>query len=420
VLRVLAIDNGDTSFVDVELMPPTDRSEGRYTMPTLILQTYPLDSRFMLPGSGKAVSNSIRALVFSETIPSSVTARIYDFTLKPPKLVNESSMNLFEDNHDGSGAYYYTAPWDSETYRHGSGFKYAMQITVESSSGSICQSDMRFFSVEGEVGEFHLTALAFLVFGFRLERVFPVLLWGMILFLAASLLVPKMFLYQLQKRGRYEEWVVSVFTPASSATDALVKLIKVPFWVMLEGARNNSLWAGMFAYLVYLTLFPWFWGRILGDDYPLGHMSLRGWTVKPFKADPGKTLSGLGRPAIMGIVLPYLYGVVLPLWLMLSALSAEKVACEFHITSLKKWQKKVNRETESQPQSKSTGAAPDNEGSLSKGEVAGKEVQTHDESETPFSEKRGSKHDHCGLCKRFIRKGLFVGCLGVAYNHWRV
>jgi hypothetical protein len=208
VLRVLAIDNGDTSFVDVELMPPTDRSEGRYTMPTLILQTYPLDSRFMLPGSGKAVSNSIRALVFSETIPSSVTARIYDFTLKPPKLVNESSMNLFEDNHDGSGAYYYTAPWDSETYRHGSGFKYAMQITVESSSGSICQSDMRFFSVEGEVGEFHLTALAFLVFGFRLERVFPVLLWGMILFLAASLLVPKMFLYQLQKRGRYEEWVV--------------------------------------------------------------------------------------------------------------------------------------------------------------------------------------------------------------------
>ena len=248
----------------------------------------------------------------------------------------------------------------------------------------------------------------------------------MILFLVSSLLIPKIFLYQLQKRGRYEKWVVSVFTSASSTRDALAKIIKVPFWVMLEGAMNNSLWAGMFTYVVFLIIFPWFSGQILSDDYPLGHMSLRGWTVKPFKADPGKTVSGLGIPDIMGVVLPYVYGVVLPLLLMLSALSAEKVACEFHITSLAKWQKKADRESESRPQShvaSKTDASPDNESSLSKGEVAGfvkEEVQAHEESEAPISEKRETKHDHCRLCERLVRKGLFVGCLGVAYNHWRV
>ncbi|KAG0554862.1 hypothetical protein KC19_12G126000 [Ceratodon purpureus] len=428
LLRVLAIDTGDTSFVDVELLSPTDQSAGRYIMPTFILQTYPLDSRFMLRGSGKTsnnskTSNSIRTLVFSETLPVSVTARIFDFTLNPPKLVNESFMKLFQDNREESqtGPYYYTAPWESERYHHSSGFKYAMQITVESSEGSICYSDMRFFSVEGEVGEFHLTASAFIVFGFRWERAFPVLLWSMILFLVACLLIPKIFLYQLQKRGRYEEWVISVFTPASSTRAALVKIIKVPFWVMLEGARNNSLWAGMFTYMVYLIIFPWFSGRILGNDYPLGHMYIHGWTVKPFSADPEKTLSGLAIPDIMGIVLPYVYGVILPLLLILSALSAEKVACEFHITSLAKWQKKI--ESQSQPQSyvaSKADAALDNGGSLSEGEITGsikEEMQTHESD--AVTENRGGKHDHCRLCERFIRKGLFLGCAGIAYNHWR-
>lgn len=424
MLRVLAIDDGDTSFVDVELMPPQEKSEEGYSMPTFILQTHPLDSRFMLRSSGKDVkmaSDSIRALVFSEAMPISVIARIYDFTLHPPKLVNESSMKLFKKGH--RGAYYYTAPWEPERYGHSSGLKYAMHIVVEDKSGSIHQSDMRFFSVEGKPGEFHLAPLAFLFLGFRWERVFPVLLWSMVSFLVTCLLIPKIFLYQLQKRGGYEEWFISVFIPASSTREVLVKIVKVPYWVMLEGARNRSLWAGMMTYMVFLIIFPWFSGKILGDDYPLGHMSLHGWTVRPSKADPGQTLSGLGVPDIMGIVLPYIYAVVFPLLLLLSALSAERVACEFHITRLEKLQKKMNRETGSQSESSKADAASDNDDSLSKGGGAGsikEETQGQAESENPFSEKRATEHDHCRLCKRFVRKGLFVGCLLVAYNHWRV
>jgi len=368
----------------------------------------------MLRSSGKAASNSIRALVFSEAIPISVIARIYDFTLHLPKLVNESFMKLFKKGQ--RGAYFYTAAWESERYSQSSGLKYAMQIFVEDKSGSIHQSDMRFFSVEGSPGEFHLAPLAFLFLGFPWERVFPVLLWSMICFLVSSLLIPKLFLYQLQKCGGYEEWVTSVFTPASSTREGLMKIAKVPYWVMLEGARNRPLWAGMMTYMVFLIIFPWFSGRILGDDFPLGHMSLHGWTVQP---SPGQTLSGLGVPDIMGIVLPYIYAVVFPLLLLLSALSAERVACEFHTTRLEKLLKKTNGSRSESSISRKEDA--DNDDSLCKGEMAGSvKEETHEESEAPFSEKRGTKHDHCRLCKRFVRKGLVLGCLLVAYNHWRV
>ena len=97
MMRIMAIDHGHTSFVDVELLSVTDTSEGLFIMPTVILQTYPLDSRFMLQSSGKgadessAVSKSIRALVFSEPTPASVRARIYDFSSHQPTLVAKNS-----------------------------------------------------------------------------------------------------------------------------------------------------------------------------------------------------------------------------------------------------------------------------------------------------------------------------------------
>lgn len=424
MLRVLAVDNGDTSFVDLELIPPADKSE-EYVMPTFILQTHPLDSRFMLPSSAKAVpSNSIRALVFSEAIPISVMARIYEFTTKrSPKLVNETSMKLFKKGQ--RGAYYYTAPWQSERFGQSSGrLKYAMQIIVEDNKGSMQHSDMRFFSVEGKPGEFHLAPLAFMFFGFPWERVFPVLLWSMISFLVSCLVIPKVFLHQLQKRGGYGEWFTSVFTPASTTWEGLVKIAKVPFWVMVEGARNRLLWAGMSTYMVFLILFPWFSGRILGDDYPLGHMSLRGWTGVQPSPSGLESFSGLGVPDIMGIVLPYVYEVVFPLLLLLSALAAERVVCEFHRTRLEKLLHKKNEIHTSESSLSRTADHADNDDSLSKDrEVtdSNSKEETQAESGSPFSERKGTRHDdHCRLCKRFVRRGLVLGCVLVAYNHWRL
>jgi len=53
--------------------------------------------------------------------------------------------------------------------------------------------------------------------------------------------------------------------------------------------------------------------------------------VKPSNVTSVNQVSGLGVPDIMGIVLPHIYTVLFPLILMVSALSAERAACRYHI-----------------------------------------------------------------------------------------
>ena len=434
MMRIMAIDHGHTSFVDVELLSPTDTSEGLFIMPTVILQTYPLDSRFMLQSSGKgadessAVSKSIRALVFSETTPASVRARIYDFSSHPPTLVAEKFMNVVDEPGRNGGAHYYTASWDSSVLSRG--LKYAIQIVAESTNVSLSLSEMRFVSVSGEP-EFRLSVRAFLVMGFNWESVFPFLVWGMIILSASLLVVSKLFLMRLERDGQYEDWVASVFRPSSTRSSALGKVVKVPFWVFVECSRNNLLWVCLMLYLAYLVFFPWFSGRVLADDYPIGRMSLRGWTVKPSNGDSVQAVSGLGIPDIIGIVMSYLCVVMLPLLLMISALSAERAACEFHLQNLARYKK-------TKPEGALKAAAGDQfdaspgitASSSSEAMVQGSSatdsdsmLQTHGESDPLLSQnlKEPDSGDHqCNLCSRNVRKGLFVGCLAVAFIHWRV
>jgi hypothetical protein len=436
MMRVMAIDHGHTSFVDVELIPPADTSEGAFTMPTVILQTYPLDSRFMLQRSGKgaensnAVAKSIRALVFSETTPASVRARVYDFSSHPPTLVTESFMDVTEEGRGGSdhGAHYYTTFWDSSPLSRG--LKYAIQIVAASTNGSLSHSEMRFVSASGDPGEFHLTIMAFLVMGFNWDIVFPVLLWGAIIILLSLLVASKLFLMRLEKDGQYEEWMISVFRPSSTPRGALGKVVKVPFWAFVECSRNNSIWVGVVLYVAYLTFFPWFSGRVLADDYPIGRMSLRGWTVKPSNVDSVQTISGLGIPDIMVVVMSYLCGVMLPLLLMISALSAERAACEFHLQNLAK-----HHETKSDAPTaggyeiernrmSDEGTTPSSSEAMVQGSATDPDcmLQTDGESDPLISKTKepSSGDHHCNLCSRNVRKGFFVGCFAVAFIHWRV
>jgi hypothetical protein len=53
MMRIMATDNGHTSFVDVELVPPEEKSDQEFVMPTIILPTFPLNSLTMLQGSVK-------------------------------------------------------------------------------------------------------------------------------------------------------------------------------------------------------------------------------------------------------------------------------------------------------------------------------------------------------------------------------
>lgn len=437
MMRVLAIDQGYTSFTDIELIPTKDTSGPRYTMPTVILITYPLDARFMLQSSDatKSATESIRALVFCETTPISVRVRIYNVALKHPELLDELNMELIPEGstkNDG-GAYIYRTPWNKERYVDKYGRKYGMQVLVRDTRGSVSTSEMRHFSANGVPSKFRLTALAFLVMGFHVENAYPALLWAIIFISLSSLVLPKLFLLHLHRGGGYEAWMASIFTPAENAQSALGKVVKVPFWAILEGCRNNYLWLGLMAYLLSLVFFPWFSGRILADDYPIGHMSIQGWTVKASNMSSSQTISGLGVPDVLATVLPYLYGVLLPLLLMLSALSAERAACEFHVASLGKCQKKrkfmseykLPSETASETEAAQGSATSSSDETITaSGELPIKEeckLQSQGELETLLLKKRGDRKDHyCSLCNRLVRKGLFIGCLAVAFIHWRV
>ncbi len=167
--------------------------------------------------------------------------------------------------------------------------------------------------------------------GFQWEALYPFLLWPMVGFVLSLMVIPMVFKFQLKKRGLHEEWIMSVFSPAPDFRTSIFKVVKVPFWVVLENAHNMYIWALLLVYVMYLVFLPWFSGRVLADDFPIGHLSLWGWSVTPSNSTSVNQISGLGVPDIMGIVLPYMYAVLFPLILMLSALSAERAACEYHI-----------------------------------------------------------------------------------------
>jgi len=124
---------------------------------------------------------------------------------------------------------------------------------------------------------------------------------------------------------------MTVLRPASDFRTMIFKLIKVPFWVVFENACNTCIWACSLAYVMCVTFLPWFSGRALVDDFPIAHMSVWDWSVKPSNVTSVNQVSGLGVLDIMGIVLPHIYTVLFPLILMVSALSAERAACRYHL-----------------------------------------------------------------------------------------
>jgi len=86
---------------------------------------------------------------------------------------------------------------------------------------------------------------------------------------------------------------MTVLRPASDFRTMIFKLIKVPFWVVFENARNTCIWACSLAYVMCVTFLPWFSGRVLVDDFPVGHMAVWDWSVKPSNVTSVNQVSGL-------------------------------------------------------------------------------------------------------------------------------
>ncbi|BBN11266.1 hypothetical protein MPTK1_5g10440 [Marchantia polymorpha subsp. ruderalis] len=446
MMRILAFDHDRVSFVDLDLGDYSKkvlRGE-RFQMPTVILPTSPLDSRYMLRSSSspfQADGGPVRALVFSPSPPSSVTVRVFDSAAKSVsnfvdyslveslKMVRISGPSAEEDG----GPFVYEAAWESQKYLDSSPTRFWLQIQVLDSDKNSTTSDMWPFSIQGKMAPFKLTWLGFLVMGFQWESFYPVVLWIMVcVVLGCLLLIPQLAYIYLEKQGKYDRWALSIFNPSATSSFPYIKL---PVWALLEGARNRPLWLAQVGYIAFLLVFPWFWGRVLAEDYPVGYMTLWGWTVWPSKSTVFHQ-SGVGWPDIMGIVLPYISCVLFPFVLMVSALCAEQGACEL-VLAVSDGDKLLGKddvrtdtgmgvgENVSRHATKAALAAnekDDEKPLLSEKEDTGSpsarhgsDISSEEDEEEVATDKRESK-----VFSRRVRKIYFVGCFAIALLHLRL
>ncbi|KAL2635657.1 hypothetical protein R1flu_007136 [Riccia fluitans] len=440
MMRVLAIDHHRVSFVDVDLSRYSKkvlRGE-QFVMPTIILPTSPLDSRTMLRSSASPLQMdgaATRALIFSPSPPASVTVRVFDSA--PNAVLDSSNYHVVEtlemvqvsgpSSDKNGGPFVYEAGWNSNKYRDPSSTRYWLQIEVLDSEKNSTLSHMWPFSVEGKKGPFRLSFLGFICMGFQWESFFPIALWTIVcVILGCFLILPQLALIYLEKKGKYDDWALSVFNPSETSGFPYVKL---PVWALLEGARNRLLWLAQVAYIAFLLVFPWFWGRVLADDYPVGYMTLWGWTVWPSKSKVFHQ-SGVGWPDIMGIVLPFIGCVIFPFVLMMSAFCAEQAACVLALAVSSK-DKQVTSEANGSDTSKRrrVGGRSNRQSRKASGLenmiddqkplLAVKEDNTSSDTAEATSVAEELQQEN-SFFSRGVRKFYFLACFAIAFLHMRL
>ncbi|KAG0447717.1 hypothetical protein HPP92_028187 [Vanilla planifolia] len=303
-IRILAIDQGEVSFLDLELNPSEKFQSS-------MLITYPTDSRInnRAGDHDKHLRNDINVLVFSVQEMVNVTAKIFD-SRRDFCLVEEITMQPAPNYSINKPLFH--AKWNAENYRSVSAHRYWLQVFAFDSEGEMITSIRRPFSVEGRAAHFSPTWLAYLIFYLQWENIYSILLWSNICFLVLLLSLPKLLTHLMKRNASYQNWAAS--------TEGRNLLFNV-FWFLIEGSRNTKLWAAMVTFLLYLLMFPWFWGRATSEDGEISEMYLSGWRMEA-STDGGT----LGVPDLMTITLPFMYFVVTPLFLAVYGLSAEMSA----------------------------------------------------------------------------------------------
>lgn len=326
-MRILAVDEGDVSFVDMELSSKQDGFQ------TTILITYPTDSRNMnhwetTPQS--QLRNDINALVFSVLPIINVTAKVFDSS-RGLKLVEEIPLQPAASDSAIGNKPLYHAKWNAENYRNDpSAARYLLQVFVLDSQGKLTASVARPFSVEGRLAaEYPTTWLAQLVISVRWENLYSMLLWGNLCFLFMLLSLPRLLNQFMDRSASYQKWAASV--SISMPIQQKRVLFKV-LWLFTEGSRSKALWSCMVVYLLCLLRLPWFWGHVTSEEGDIAPMYMFGWRVNNSHT---MKLTGLGNPDVLTITLPFLYFVVTPLFLLIYGLFAERSAACFERSRIK-------------------------------------------------------------------------------------
>ncbi|XP_031477730.1 putative metallophosphoesterase At3g03305 [Nymphaea colorata] len=327
MMRILAIDQGHISFVDIDYKFEAKK--------TIVLPTFPLDSRSMQKISMFHDYNcqtidissyeTIRALVFSEVDIVMVVVKIYDSRSGELNLIMAEKMKKVT-NMKSRGSLY-TIPWNWKAFADPSPVRYWLQIEAIDSLGSSSFSQLKPFSINGRAAKLSWKWKEFWVMGCSHDSLYYPLFWSITGFLLALLLFPRVLSTCAKENHKSQ-----VFERTFSVGKILRCLVNYALCILLELSRIISLWLALLIYLVYLIYFPWFRGRAFSDDSISGYMSRTGWTVKI----PGTTTkqSYIGVPDVVAIVLPHLCFVLLPTVLVASALAAEKVAYHVHSLSL--------------------------------------------------------------------------------------
>lgn len=327
IMRILAIDRGHVSFVDVDFTFGAKR--------TIILPTFPLDSRFMLRTSSlneydcqlMDVSSyeTIRALVFSESDIASVIVRIFDSSPGDLDLVMESTMRKSKESKSRGDLY--TIPWNWRAFSDPSPNRFWMQIEATDFSGRSSFTELRPISINGLTAKINWRWKEFIVMGCQWDALYHPMFWSFLLVLFSMLLVPKAFLVCSNEHYTYKN-----LNLAFNVKGIGTCLTGGVFWILLELSRITSLWFGMLVYLIYLTFFPWFFGQVFTESGRMGYMTHMGWTVHV--SDNSSTQSHIGLPDVIVVVMPHICFVVLPAVLVSAALAAEKAVYHVHYLSL--------------------------------------------------------------------------------------
>uniref|UniRef100_A0A1D1YMW8 Putative metallophosphoesterase At3g03305 n=1 Tax=Anthurium amnicola TaxID=1678845 RepID=A0A1D1YMW8_9ARAE len=375
-LRILAIDAGHVSFVDVNFISGSRK--------TIILPTFPLDSRLMQRISSRHEYNclsgriasyeTVRALVFSAIKIVTVSLKIYDSRSGKLDLVLDSAMEKEESNRSRGDLY--IAPWNWRAFVDPSPDRYWMQVEAVDITGSSSFSELRTFSVNGLTAKVVWKWKEFLVMGCHWASIYRPILWLILPILFGLLLIPRVLLIWSKNHYSFKSVTHSFYERSIGKF-----LLAGSMWILTELSKLTFIWSGLLVYLLYLTFFPWFSGNVFTDSGHKGYMTHKGWDVKM----PGGSIkkSYVGSPDVMVIVLPHLCFVVLPAVLVMAALAAEKAAYRVHYMSL-----------------------------------SGKKQDDYIKSKRHANPAR-SRRIICFRSRRWIRNILLLFCLAILWKHWK-
>ncbi|XP_020592068.1 putative metallophosphoesterase At3g03305 [Phalaenopsis equestris] len=377
-MRIVAIDSGHVSFLDL------DYHLG--SKDTIILPTFPLDSRFMHRISSprdfqclsKEISSfeTVRTLIFSRRVIVSVSLKIYDSRSGHFHLVLDQEMIKLKANETRGDMY--VAPWNWRAFIDPSPDRFLLQIVATDISGKYTYSQPRPFSINGLTAYANWNWKEFFVLGVQWAALYQPLLHFLLTLLFTLLLIPQTFLIFSKNHTTYN----NNNRAGSEEKSFSACFVDTGIFVLVELCRMTEIWWGILLYLLYLVFFPWFFGHVSTEDGKLSYMTQRGWSVSPSKS--GSQNVYIGVPDIMVIVLPHLGFVVLPTVLVLGAIVAEARAYRAHLHSL-----------------------------------SGKKEDDHYKERKRYVKFR-SFSDAFGIwSRRWIRKLLFIICLLILWKHWK-